>query len=255
MAFPDIPTVAGGRALTGIQADTLQTRTFPSLSSLTKNANDLLIALITGYQSSSGAPVFGTWGAGFTSFINYGLATTQCFGAAYKWSTGSETGTFTVTQANTITGHAAMILLSIPGAHTTSAPEAPVGYGTSSGTPPSVGAFDPSGWAAEDSLWIVFDGTGETATGGSFTGLSAGPTNYSGDILTAISADVVGGVQLGVSFRQLNAASETPGAWSGDSTNVRHIASVIAVRPAPTPPGPVLMPPQRRAAQRFMTVR
>ena len=58
MAFPSIPT--GGRVLTTNQADTSGTRTFPSLSSLTKNSGDLLIATA---GTNSGAIYRDDWGA------------------------------------------------------------------------------------------------------------------------------------------------------------------------------------------------
>ena len=120
MTFPTIPTAAAGRVLTA-NIDGTGTRTFPDLSGLTKNSGDLLIAIIVAYQSSSGAgapggTVFSSWGASFTEFCDQMTtnSSTMAIGAAYKWSTGSETGTFTVTQAATITGGASLILLSIP---------------------------------------------------------------------------------------------------------------------------------------------
>ena len=126
MTFPTIPTVAATRVLFTNQADASGTRTFPDLSSLTKNSGDLLIALVFGYQDagSSGA-IFSSWGGGFTEFSDQMTTSgsTMCVGAAYKWSTGSETGTFTVTQASP-TGHASMCLLSIAGTHASTVPEA-----------------------------------------------------------------------------------------------------------------------------------
>lgn len=106
MAFPTIPTAAAGRVLSTNQADTSGTRTFPSLSSLTKNAGDLLIAIIVAYQNGGSADAnFSSWGGGFTEFYdNDNGAATMSVGAAYKVSTGSETGTFSVTQAATVTG-------------------------------------------------------------------------------------------------------------------------------------------------------
>lgn len=232
MAFPTIPTVADGRVLTTTQADTSATRTFPNLSSLTKNSGDLLVAIITAYQSSVTNAAFSSWGAGFTEFHDSSTSTTMAIGAAYKVSDGTETGTFSVTQAATITGHAGMILLSIPGAHTTTAPEAGSrASGTSAAADPA--AFNPAGWDAEDTLWIAVRGSGETSTTGSYTGLSSPPTNYTNSAQTGISADVVGGVEGGTSFRQLNAASEDIGAGTCDVSNARNAAVVVAIRPAP----------------------
>src|SRR5574339_1241304 len=100
MAFPTIPTVAAGRLLTATQADTSATRTFPSLSSLTKNSGDLLVAIVIAYQTSTGTDAaFSSWGGSFTEFSDTATSTTIAIGCAYQWSTGSATGSFTVTQA------------------------------------------------------------------------------------------------------------------------------------------------------------
>lgn len=253
MAFPTIPLVADGRVLTAVQANATSPRTFPNLSSLTKNSGDLLIAIIVAYQSTAGA--FSTWGAGFTEFTDQFSSTTMAIGAAYKWSDGTETGTFTVAQSATITGHAAMFLLSIPGAHLSTPPEAGTkANGTTSAA--AIPAFNPAGWDAEDTLWIMVGCCGETATGGAFQAMSAGdPTNYSDNVLTGISADAVGGVEGKVAFRQLNAASEDPPDFSPDLSNARNSGLLIAVRPAAAvPTGPPVFGQPRRA-HRFLTVR
>jgi hypothetical protein len=233
MAFPTIPTAAAGRVLTSTDT-TAATSTFPDLSSLTKNAGDLLIAICVVYQSTAAAgAVFGTWGGGFTEFVDQRGGTTQMsIGAAYKFSTGSETGTFTVTVGATVTGHSAMILLSIPGAHASTPPEGgTIATGTTAVADPV--ALVPS-WGAADTLWAAVAGAGETATGGAFQGVGSSPTNYSTAETTGISSDVVGGVAAGVGFRQLNTASEDVGPWTGahDVSNARNVALVIAVRPA-----------------------
>lgn len=230
MAFPTIPTVAAGRVITGVQADTTATRTFPSLTGLTKNSGDLLVAVIVCYQSSLTSAIFSSWGAGFTELKDIGVASQHCLGVAYKWSTGSETGTFTVAQAGTVTGHAAMIVLSIPGAHASEVPAilAALATGTTAAADPA--SLSPS-WGGEDSLWIVIRGSGETGTGGSFTGLGNPPTNYGDSAQTGISADAVGGMEAGASFRQLNAASEDVGTGACDVSNARNCITVIAVRP------------------------
>jgi len=230
VAFPTIPTTAASRVLTTNQTDSSATRTFPSLSSLTKNSGDLLIAIIAAAQSDadSGAKL-SAWGGSFTEFFD------QCgagvlLGAAYKWSGGSETGTFTVTQAATIAGHASMTLLSIPGAHASTPPEAGT-LATGSNTAANPASFNPSGWDAEDTLWIAVAGIMEFATGGSFTGLASAPANYGNYADTGISADVLGGTEGAVAFRQLNAASEDVAGVGLDTSNARNAAVVIAVRP------------------------
>ena len=234
MAFPTIPTVAAGRVLFANQADAVGTRTFPSLTGLTKNAGDLLIAIAVTYQSTTN-PQFSTWGGGFTEFSDQGSATTMGIGLAYKWSAGAETGTFTVTQAATITGHASMCLLSIPGAHATTPPEAgTIANGTAAAADPA--SFNPAGWDIEDTLWIAVDGNGMTSGTGSWTKCGAGTlTNYSGQANSnTTDSSVVGQTEVAVSFRQVAAAAEDRGAVSThDLSNARNSALIIAVRPAP----------------------
>jgi len=240
VAFPTIPTVAAGRVLTVNQADTSATRTFPNLSSLTKNSGDLLIAIIVSYGSST-TPALSSWGGGFTEFHDSGSASTMLMGAAYKWSDGTETGTFTVTQAATIDGHASMILLSIPGAHASTPPEAGSrASNTTAAADPA--AFDPAGWDAEDTLWIAVGGSGESSITGLFTGIASAPTSYTDYKGSGISADVVGGTEGAVAFRQLNAASENVGVFSVDTSNARNASVVIAVRPAVVLVASLLLP-------------
>lgn len=239
MSFPTIPTVAAGRVLSNTQANTTATRTFPALSGLTKNSGDLLIAIIVGYQTGTGTnAAFSAWSDGFTEFGDFATTTNLALGCAYKWSDGTESAAPTVTQAGTITGHAAMMLLSIPGAHATTPPEAGSSNFTTAATMANPPAFNPAGWDIEETLWISVGADGETSLTGSYTGLATAPTNYTNTVLGSISADAIGGVHLGVAFRQLSAASEDVGTWAADTSNSRHGAFVIAVRPAPlTAPG------------------
>lgn len=237
MPFPTIPTVAAGRVLFTNQADASGTRTFPDLSSLTKNSGDLLVAIVVGYQAagSSGA-VFSSWGGSFTEFSDQMTTSgsTLCVGMAYKISTGSETGTFTVTQASP-TGHASLCLLSIPGWHGTTAPEAStIANGTTSAADPS--SFNPSNWDAEDTLWISVVVSGMTSGTGSWTATgTTAPTNYT-DRADSNTTDnsTVGQTEIAVAFRQLNASSEDVGTAGVDTSNARNSALVIAVRGAPS---------------------
>lgn len=233
MAFPTIPTVGAGRVVTGVDTAGGGTKTFPSLTGLTKNAGDLLIALCLEGVNSTPVGEFSSWGGGFTEFADRGLspAGSPSFGCAYKFSTGSETGTFTVTTANTTSDDSAFFLLSIPGAHPSAAPEATLLSGGSS-TSADPDELTPS-WGAADTLWIAVGLCVETGTAGSFTGMASAPTNYTNYVDTGISADVLGGVEGAVAFRQLNAASENPGAFSNDTSNTLAAALVIAVRPIP----------------------
>lgn len=228
MPYPVIPT--GGRVVTATTTGTTSPRTFPSLTGLTKNAGDTLIAIVVCYQTTAAAgSIFGSWGASFTEIGDFGGSTNGCIGVAYKISDGTETGTFTVTQAATITGQAAFILLSIPGGHPTTPPEA---GSSAQGTPPDPASFNPSGWDLEDTLWIAVALCGETALTGSFTGIASAPTNFTDYAQTGISADAVGGVEGAVAFRQQGVTSQDVGTFSMDTSNARGTACVIAVRPA-----------------------
>jgi hypothetical protein len=237
MAFPTVPTSAAGRILSSANTSPAGTHTFPNLSSLTKNAGDLLVAIICQYDGNSTNAEYSAWGGSFTEFVDQTTTATMAIGAAYKWSTGSESGTFTVTSADTSTNDSQCLLLSIPGAHDTTPPEGgTIANGTAAAADP--GSLNPTGWDAEDTLWIAVCGAGETSTTGSFTAPSAAPANYTDLFVTAVSADVVGGVYGAVAFRQLNAASEDVGAFTVDLSNARNSALLLAVRPAaPQPVG------------------
>jgi hypothetical protein len=232
VAFPTIPTVAASRVLTTTGTTCASGQTFPNLSSLTKNSGDLLIAIVIIYDGNSTNAEFSSWGGGFTEFVDQATTTTMGIGAAYKWSTGSETGTFTVTSADTSTNDYCTILLSIPGAHASTPPEgSTIANDTTAAA--SAPSFNPSGWDAEDTLWIAVGASGETSLTGSFTGVASAPANYTDYAQTGISADAIGGVEGAVAFRQLNAASEDAGAFSVDTSNAKNSALIIAVRPAP----------------------
>ena len=235
MTFPTIPTVAAGRVLFANQADTSGTRTFPDLSGLTKNSGDLLIAIVVTYQSSTN-PQFSGWGGGFTEWADNGTSSTLGIGCAYKWSDGTETGTFTVTQAVTIAGHASMCLLSIPGAHASTPPECgTIANGTSAAADP--GSFNPAGWGAEDTLWIALAASGMTSGTGSWTATgTTAPASY-GNRADSNTTDnsTIGQTEIAVAFRELNASAEDVGTAGVDTSNARNSALVIAVRPAAAP--------------------
>lgn len=233
MAFPTIPTSGAGRILATTNATGGATTTFPNLSSLTKNAGDLLIAIICVYDGNSTDAEFSSWGAGFTEFCDRSSTTHMAIGAAYKWSDGTETGTFTVTTADTSTQDRATILMSIPGAHQSTPPEAGT-MATATDAAADCPSFNPSGWDVEDTLWIVIGASGETSLTGSYQGIQAAPTNYGNYFDSGMSADAIGAVELAVAFRQLAAASDDPGVFTTiDTTNTRSAALLIAVRPAP----------------------
>ena len=241
MSFPTIPTVASGDLLSSTTSTASTTHTFPSLSSLRggagPQAGDLLIAICVQYQGGTANAEFGSWGASFTEFLDDALGSGTGEGAngfAYKIATGSESGTFTVTSAHSF--KSVQILMRIPAAtwHGTTPPEV-TASNRGAGVAGDPASLSPS-WGADDTLWIYAMGHTETSTTGSPPTISASPTNYSGDLIVARGADAVGEITAGVGFRQLNAASENAGAYTGTNLNRGNgIAALIAVRPVPPP--------------------
>jgi hypothetical protein len=155
----------------------------------------------------------------------------MAMGAAYKIATGSETGTFTVTSS--ISGRAAMCLMSVKNWHGTTPPEIAFSGATSTTAqdPPNL---DPGGWAAADTLWIAVAAGGQTSLTGSWGGITSAPTNYTNYGESAIAGgDVVGACQVAVAFRGLNASAENPGAFTTDTSPEIERAATIAVRPVP----------------------
>ena len=234
MAFPTIPTVAAGRVLFANQADTTATRTFPAFSGLTYANGDLLLAIVTTYQSTTN-PQFSSWSNGFTELSaggDQGSSTTMGIGIAYKIANGTESGSLTVTQAATITGHASMCLMAIPGAHLVTPPEAgTIVNGTAAAANPA--SFNPAGWDAEDTLWISVVTSGMTSGTGTWTATgTTAPTNFTdrADSNTTDSS-TVGQTEIAVSFRQQNAASQDIATGGVDTSNARNSALALAVRP------------------------
>lgn len=235
--FPPTPTVANGRLLFTLNTAGGATRTFPSLSNLLKSEGDLLVAVVVTYDGNSTNAEFSGWGGGFQEFKDQATPTTMGIGLAYKFSDGAETGTFTVTTADTSTTDSVLMIMSFPWAHDSTPPEAgDIANGTTSGA--DAPSLSPS-WGAENTKWVWVGGVGETATGGSFTGITLPPSNWITTQFSGITADVVGGVEAAVAFRELNASSADAGAAASvDTSNTRNSALLFAVRPFPAAPPP-----------------
>lgn len=184
------------------------------------SAGDLLIAIVETRNNAtftSGTP------AGWTA-----LSSQQGGGSAgymrtfYRIANGSEGSTATWTASISTT--AVWQTMKITGWDGTQAPEVLTANGdATSANPPSL---TPS-WGAADTLWIAMAGhTAITAT--AFT---AAPTNYSGFQCDGASS---GGsaCSLGFSYRQLNAGTEDPGAFTAGGSNRFWTAATIAIKPA-----------------------
>jgi hypothetical protein len=247
VTFPTIPTTAGNSILQTSQATATTTHTFPSLTTLAPAAGDLLIAIIVTYAGGSTNAEFSAWGGSFTEFVDQAgnSASIQSIGAAYKFSDGTETGTFTVTTV--ASSRSAMFLMQIPLAHATTPPEATA---KSNGTTVLVSATAQSpSWGADDTLWIAVAVNGETSLTGTFTDITAAPASYTNMFqVLAVGGDVIGAIGGAVAFRQLNTATEDQGTWTLDVGAASHSVLAIAVRPATAPIGlPSLVMPTRRA--------
>lgn len=98
------------------------------------------------------------------------------------------------------------------------------------GTSPDPPSLNPANWDAEDTLWIAACASDHGNT--TYTGF---PTNY--DAYTDIPQESGGsnGAAQGIAFRELNASSEDPGAFTTDASE-QYFPSVIAIRPAAAVP-------------------
>lgn len=230
MTFPTIPTTGANTLLTDNEPAATTTHTFPSLTTLAQSSGDLMIAIIYTYAGNSTDAEFSSWGGSFTEFVDDAQTTAnvQCIGAAYKFATGSETGTFTVTSVASV--RSVMFLMTIPGAHASTPPEATAkADGTTTAANPA--ALVPS-WGADDTLWIAAGVNGEISLTGSFTGITAAPTNYTSYAESGIiGGDVVGALEGAVAFRQNNTASEDVAAFALDVGAAGSSQITIAVRP------------------------
>lgn len=236
MAFPTIPTVAASTLLSATTSSASTTHIFPNLTTLAPASGDLIIAICFAYEGDT-TPQFSSWGASLTEILDDSLTGTGngALGVAYKVASGSESGTFTVTSADS--WKSVQFLMRIPAAtwHGTTAPgvQAATRAGGAVADPDS---FSPS-WGAEpgcqDNLWIAIAAHTETTTAGSPPTLDSPPTNYSGQLIVARGADAVGEITAGVGFRQLNDSAADVGTWSATNANRGDgIAAVIAIRPA-----------------------
>jgi hypothetical protein len=234
MAFPTIPTVAGSKLKAVVQADTTATRTI-DFTGLAQNVGDRIIVVCIAYQTSTGTnAAFSGWTNGFTEIHDSATSTTMAIGVAEKIITNPPEVGVSVTQAGTITGHAALIAMVISGTHS-STPSEVGGRGSSAAGGIVTSAFNPAGWdTPEETLWILVGAHGETSLTGSYTGIGTGTPSPFGNVAkTGMSGDVIGAVEGGVAFNQSTSASDLGTAWSGtDTSNARGAAVMIAVRPA-----------------------
>lgn len=244
---PTIPTAGANTLLSSTTSPASTTHTFPDLTTLAPAAGDLIIAICVQYDGTT-AGQFDTWGASLSEILDSASTGTGdgALGVAQKTATGSESGTFTVTSANSF--KSVNFLMRIPtGTWKSDTPPEVQAASRAAGAAADPGSFSPS-WGADDNLWIAVAGHTETSTTGGPPTLFSPPANYANQLIVARVADAVGDITAGVAFRQLNAASEDVGTWTViNPTRGDGIATVIAVRPAP----PVPVTPELYAALRI----
>lgn len=209
MAFPSI----AGTPLATTQAAATATRDITIPSGVV--AGEMLIAAIT---TSNGSAVTFTPPAGWSAVTGAAVSSTDSNGDAFwKIADGTEGGTTVTTTASGSSTNSCACCYRISGADGATAPEAISTSGA--GTSPNPPSLSPS-WGAADTLWIAEFGKRAAATFGSY------PANYTlGQVTGNIS-----GCRTAMAARELNTASEDPGAFSIGSA-VGWQAMTIAVKP------------------------
>lgn len=244
MTFPAV-AAADSKSGTVTSNSTSWTLTYPTNIAV----GDLLLmfAGVDGNTSVSSLP------AGWISTSNGSSPVSNLL--AKKSATGSETGTFTLSISASEQG--AWRVIRIPAAQwegtlgttwfaaasTDGAVQSVAGTGGAS-TSPNSGSLDPFNWDAEDTLWVSFGGSDSTVT---WTGF---PANYTQeDHVTAgghtATSGGATGAGLGVAYRQLNASSEDPGAFTL-SASEDWIVTTLAIRPATAAVASLLIPHRHR---------
>lgn len=208
MAFPVVQGVATS---TRSSNATTTVVTFDAAAS----AGDLIL-VFHGSDSGAGA---NTYPAGWVELVDAAGSGFQA-SIAYLIATGGETSV-TVTHTSE---RANAIAVRISGWHGTTAPEVSTAA-TGSSTQPNPGSLTPS-WGADDTLWIAAAFADDSATPFPIT---AWPTNYASNQTQGSTA--ASAADVAIATRNLNAASEDPGAFTMTATETWS-AYTVAVRPA-----------------------
>jgi hypothetical protein len=173
------------------------------------SSGNLLLVFFSIYVSS--VPTI-TFPGGWTQLYNTTYSTYVRSGAWYRVADGTEGATITVTTStNASSAHTSYLLTQYSGT-----PEGAAATGSSAAPDPP--NLTPS-WGAKDTLWFAVCGTG--AFGGSVTSY---PTNYADGKLYLYTS---GGNATAI--RQLNAASENPGAFTL-SSSAFWVAGTVAIQ-------------------------
>lgn len=193
-------------------------------------SGDLLIVKFTTSGGDGSTTI--TWPPGWTQFFNVAVenGTRVRLAAAYRQADGTEGATIIVTTSRS--GDSAHHAYRISGAENPAVqpPQASAGA-TGNSNSPDPDSLTPTG-GAKDYLWLAISGHDDGNDGYI---LPAPTTNYTN--LLANESSGAAGVSAGSARRELNAASQDPGAFTLDDTNTHYwVAATIAVYPAPPPP-------------------
>lgn len=217
MAFP---TIAAEAVTTPVLGDPVD------LAVPAHNSGDRLVLVFT----TDGSPVInglgGVNGVEWTQRVLQSAQQGVTRIAVYElWATSDQA---TPTTVSLNLGAARPVLARcwrITGSHATQALEAATATGgaTTTKDPPSLTAS----WGAEDNLWFAYGNHDGDSSTSAFTG---DPANY-----TILGTDeyvsATDGVEHRIGWRQLNAATEDPGAYT-ISSGIRGVSATLAIRPA-----------------------
>lgn len=217
MAFPQIATV-------GTSEETGPVTTHDAVVPSGIVSGDLLIAIVV-----IDKPQVINTPSGWTAIQNEQFGSAIETATWYRIATGSESD-FTWTSNVGDTSNTK--IFRITGWHGTTPPEAAdLGETSATPDPPSL---NPTGWAAEDTLWIAW--FGKDAKSGTATGY---PTGFDDNQATGENA-AAGGPTWAYCSREENTASKDPGMFA--CGNEQLVVTTIAVRPAAAGGGGVVLP-------------
>ncbi len=181
-------------------------------------SGDLLIAFFSAADAGSAI----TWPSGWTQLYSVLQSVNDVvrMSAAYRVAAGTEGASITVTTA--LAERSAHNSYRITGQQGTPVAATAAGDDTAAANPPNLA---PS-WGAADTLWLAAYGCSEPANP------TAPPTNYTDNININTGGTTGSHGNTASARRQLNAASEDPGAFThATGGGIDWVAATIAVQP------------------------
>lgn len=241
MAFP----TQAGTAASGGDAGNATTRTLGMPGSVA--VGDGLLACVSHDLGTGGLAIGASSTAGWVELLDLAGPATAFTGGIY-WMPSSPTTTPRL-DIDSASERMSWVVWRITGQHTTTTPTLTTATGTSSTPNPPL--HTPAG-GAQDYLWCAIE-LHDTNAGVA----TSGPTNYTS--LTTAGAASAG--RVGIAFRQVNAASENPGAGAtetftiGAPTSDEWIAATLSIYPTGGTPVSDSMLFERRTPRRRMLQR